>query len=646
MEEFKLVKFTEEGKKLLYEVTAEFNRLGLDASKLPKTFPDDNGKIKLVFVGQYSAGKSSLIKMLTGEDVAIGVAITTQDSKAYEWNGLEIIDTPGIHTELRPDHDEKAYYQINHAALLVFVITHAGFSQRIGNHFRKLAMEQKRIDNMVLVVNKMDYTARGNVPEQQQVIYEDLKKVTGSHDPKDLYLSFTDTASYFKALQEKDDRKKSWRLEQSGYDTFIKNLNRFVEDKGLLQKINLPLYTIAAEIQKASSLSLSDKEKEDLRAYKEIILHMKKIIGNGKKECLADIERILDRFKTDVSKRGREAAESATSKENPKDAETVLEAAKKEIMDYAQNCQTKIEECIKNFGEQTTLELKTYENSMFVQQVTRNISGKFTGRSASKFNQDGMVKFGSQQDLSFNEDKKFDGKFNIEGASEITQSVAGIAGTAGVAAGGFAFQFGAQIAEKFAEVAITPLGHIAGYATRFGVSNALSTVFQGADFGLVSGAIGKSAGNFVENLSWFKEEPTLVNKIASKFTGNGSKVFGTFMAIGGAAISAYSLYQEGKQAEKAEKKLQQVRKDIITNFDSFAKKIETRILDGEKKGGKDDEKGIRELMNQNIEPFIAELDKAVDDIDVLTSGDIFKSQKLSALLKQTEKLIDEIQACR
>ena len=51
MEEFQLSKFTNEGAQLLREVTDEFNRLGIDSSNLPKTFPDDDGKIKLVFVG-------------------------------------------------------------------------------------------------------------------------------------------------------------------------------------------------------------------------------------------------------------------------------------------------------------------------------------------------------------------------------------------------------------------------------------------------------------------------------------------------------------------------------------------------------------------------------------------------------------------
>ena len=308
MEEFQLSKFTKEGAQLLREVTDEFNRLGIDASNLPKIFPDDCGKIKLVFVGQYSAGKSSIIKMLTGEDVAIGAAITTQDSTPYEWNDLEIIDTPGIHTELRPDHDEITYEQINHAALLIFVITNEGFSQRMGDHFRTLAIDQKRAANMVLVVNKMDRTALGNVPEQQQVIYDDLKRVTTPHDPKDLYLSFLDTTSWFDGADETDAEIKAELLELSGHDTFVANLNRFVAEKGVLQKINLPLNTIAAEIRNASGI-LSAEDSATVSAVEETLRQRRNILLDGKRECNDEIKIIVTRFKSDINSYGLEVAE-------------------------------------------------------------------------------------------------------------------------------------------------------------------------------------------------------------------------------------------------------------------------------------------------------------------------------------------------
>ena len=165
MEKFKLIEFTQQGELILSDVIQEFKSLQFDESNLPKKLLDENAAVKLVFIGQYSAGKSSIIKMLTGENVAVGADITTQNTGAYSWNSLEIIDTPGIHTGVRPDHDKITYEQINKAAMLIFVITCEGFDRTVGNHFRQLAVEQKRGGNMVLVVNKMDRTSLGNTQE-------------------------------------------------------------------------------------------------------------------------------------------------------------------------------------------------------------------------------------------------------------------------------------------------------------------------------------------------------------------------------------------------------------------------------------------------------------------------------------------------
>lgn len=597
MEEFQLSKFTKEGAQLLRGVTEEFNRLGIDSSRLPKTFPDDSGKIKLVFVGQYSAGKSSIIKMLTGEDVAIGAAITTQTSTPYEWNGLEIIDTPGIHTELRPDHDEITYEQINHAALLIFVITNEGFSQRMGDHFRTLAIDQQRADNMVLVVNKMDRTALGNVPEQQQVIYEDLKKVTAPHDPKDLYVSFVDTASYFKAMQETDERRKNRRLARSGHDEFVANLNRFVAQKGVLQKINLPLNTIAAEIRNAASGS-SNKENSDTAAYVETIRHGKKILMDAKRECLEDIDGIIANFKTEISRRGRETAESALSQKSEDAAKKVLDDAQERVKLSAEDCAQKISDRIKKFTEQSETELQTYESSAFVQQVQ----------------------------------KDFSTRINAQGASEFLQGGAAVLGAGGGMAGALVAQHGAQVAAKFAQTALTPLGHAANNIAAFGVGKAL--VGQGVPQP-IAGLLGKQAGNLLTKLPMFRAEPTMLNKVAQAFTGNGSKIFGVAMAGVTAILSLFMLWREGKKAEEHERELRQRRNEIMSAFNDLADDI-----------GRDLLKSVRSFMTQNVEPIISAFDEKIKAVESVKANEKIKSEKLSELLKRAENLIGEIQACK
>ena len=595
MEEFNLAKFTEEGENLLRGVTEEFKRLGIDTSHLPKTFPDDSGKIKLVFVGQYSAGKSSIIKMLTGEDVAIGAAITTQSSTPYEWNGLEIIDTPGIHTELRPDHDEITYEQINHAALLIFVITNEGFSQRMGDHFRTLAIDQKRAANMVLVVNKMDRTALGNVPEQQQVIYEDLKKVTTPHDPKELYVSFVDTASYFKAMQETDERRKNRRLERSGHDIFVANLNRFVAQKGVLQKINLPLNTIAAEIRNASSGS-SDKDKSDMSAYVETIRHGKKILLDGKRECLEDIDGIISNFKIEISRRGRETAENVLSQESEDAAKKVLSDAQERVKRSAEDCSQKISDRIKKFTEQSESELQTYEQSSFVQQVQMN----------------------------------FMSRINVQGSS-FSHGGAAILGAGGATAGALIAQHGAQFAAQFAETAVTPLGHVVAGVASKGVGNALTA--QGVH-PFISDFIGGKAGNLLTTLPIFRESPTMLNKIAGFFTKNAGGI-GKALGVLGAVYTIYSAIKGAEEESKRAAEQQKAKNNIISGFNDIADDIGRDLLNN-----------VRSFITQNVEPIISAFDEKIKAVESVKANEKIKSEKLSELLTRTENLIGEIQACR
>ena len=201
MENFKLDEYVKRGEALLKQTKDVFMEYGLDEIALPQTMelsPDD--AIRLVFVGQYSSGKSTIIKTMTGIDTGIGAGIQTQETRSYPWNdGMYVVDTPGIHTEIRQDHDEKTYEEINHSSLLIFVITNEGFNDRIGNHFRHLAIEQGRGKNMVLVVNKMERTSEGNTPEQQAIIAEDIKKVIEPLSPQDVYLSFIDAQSFIAA---------------------------------------------------------------------------------------------------------------------------------------------------------------------------------------------------------------------------------------------------------------------------------------------------------------------------------------------------------------------------------------------------------------------------------------------------------------
>lgn len=72
----KIAEYTQKALELRNRAIKAFNAAGLD---IRINENEDTGNIKLVFAGQYSAGKSSILKMLTGRnDIAIGAGITTQ----------------------------------------------------------------------------------------------------------------------------------------------------------------------------------------------------------------------------------------------------------------------------------------------------------------------------------------------------------------------------------------------------------------------------------------------------------------------------------------------------------------------------------------------------------------------------------------
>lgn len=78
----------------------------------------ENGIITVALVGQYNAGKSTTISALTGRrDIKIDSDIATDTTAAYDWNGIKLIDTPGLFTD-RKDHDEITYEAISKADLL------------------------------------------------------------------------------------------------------------------------------------------------------------------------------------------------------------------------------------------------------------------------------------------------------------------------------------------------------------------------------------------------------------------------------------------------------------------------------------------------------------------------------------------------
>ncbi len=590
MEEFQLSNFMQKGTQLLQEIRHEFQDAKIDDSILPMTFSDEE-VLKLVFVGQYSAGKSSIIKMLTGEDVAIGAKITTQTAAPYPWNGLEIVDTPGIHTELRPDHDELTYEQINHAALLVFVITNEGFSQRMGDHFRTLAIDQKRAANMVLVVNKMDRTALGNVPEQQAVIEEDLAKVTEPYKPKDLYLSFVDTSSYFEGLQEEDAELKEELLKLSGHDAFVGNLNRFVESHKLMAKAAKPLYAMADALRSAVSMSVGEGDT-DIEGLETTIEHRKQLLLDGKTTCMDEVRDLANQCMNAIDKLGREAADRALNSGSQEEGNRILEDANNNVKQTAEDFAAQINDCIKTTFKDVNKSLNEYNSSSFVQKVNTNIGERIHSELSA-----GAI------------------------------APAGVLGTLGA----LTAQFGGGIAAPFAaqatQVVTSELGQNAGT-----LANWATTYFLAGEVGPLSKVAGSVVGDGIKSIftTTVTAPPTLTNQVAKFVTGNAGKIGGALSVLG-LAWTIYSIYTGNQKQKEQEAKQREARSQIISGFGKVARDVGTQMV-----------LGVEQWMADNVDPVLRGFDESLHQIADGKNKSKDVNEKLKNLLSRTENLIGEM----
>ena len=217
-------------------------------------------KLTIAFIGQYNAGKSTLIKALTGDStVRISAEICTDEVTEYPWKDVLLVDTPGIYAG-KTDHDQKTLDRISKSDLLVFVVPNELFNPQGAAFFKKVADEMQRVGQMVLVINKM--SRESGTPE---VLLATILKVIDPYHPSDFYTCFIDANSYLKARYEQDEEEKEFLIEESNFNDFLGCLQKLIDKNQLSAKLATPLHRTVDMLEQASDvLSTGDKMTRDL----------------------------------------------------------------------------------------------------------------------------------------------------------------------------------------------------------------------------------------------------------------------------------------------------------------------------------------------------------------------------------------------
>ncbi len=356
--------WTNKSQELLNKTKNVFSKIGYVDSSFPTTVFDVEKPVSIVFVGQYSAGKSTIIKALTGiKDIETGEGIKTLVTQSYNWNGIEIVDTPGIHTKLRPDHDEISYKAISNADLLVYVVTEELFDDFIGNNFRKILLENDKAAEMILVVNKMADV--GNTSEMRAIKTKDLEKVTAPYSPEDLRIVFIDAESYLDSFDEDDPEIASELLERSNFSSFIDTLNRFVAEKGISSRLTTVLYKLFDHLQKAIPNYQSSTGDEDIDAVEEHLLRERYIISQASWRIESAVRSIYERTASDIREKGRLIANDLFDCNDESQAEKMLKDAYDAVNDLSETCEKEVVAKIEELATDCQAQLDDFYNSDF-----------------------------------------------------------------------------------------------------------------------------------------------------------------------------------------------------------------------------------------------------------------------------------------
>ncbi len=296
----------------------------------------EQGILGVAFVGQYSAGKSTIISALTGRrDIHIDADIATDKTTNYDWNGIKLIDTPGLFTD-RKDHDDITYDAINKSDLLVFCLTYMLFDSWTAENFKKLAYEKGYRWKMMLVINKMSDEAG----DEEQKITNYRKSLADALNPYSLDefpICFIDAKDYCEGIDDQDD----FLIEISRFATFIDTLNQFVERRSSLARFDPPV-RIALSCIDDAQLSFTRNSSEDSTFF-EVLNRLSRVVRKERDHLRIKVKNIALEMSSGIANEGNILAVAVGGEQN---FEILNKKTEINVQKHYEKAETKLQEAV------------------------------------------------------------------------------------------------------------------------------------------------------------------------------------------------------------------------------------------------------------------------------------------------------------
>ena len=247
---------------------------------------EDESRLKIAFVGQHNAGKSTIVSALTKDkSIKISSNVETDETASYEWNDVLLYDTPGLYAGVKSTHDDSALEAIKNSDVLIFCITSSLFDDLMIENFVDLAYKKAYKRKIVLIVNKMS---------QEDAPYEELKEnylktLRTTLDEQggnlaDFPIAFIDAKDYKDGVDEDDEEL----IEISHFESFISLLNEQISLRGLLAKIGTKCIILLDAIGEAIASTGTEMDKNMM----VVLDRTGRTIRSHKKEMKSELERM------------------------------------------------------------------------------------------------------------------------------------------------------------------------------------------------------------------------------------------------------------------------------------------------------------------------------------------------------------------
>ncbi len=318
------VQLTREGRDLVQTVSrllGESRIRGVPelALRLPTT---DAHALRIVATGAYNAGKSTLLRALTGLDIQIDADVATTSVTAYPWHGVELVDTPGVAAAHDHLHDEFAERAVGDADLVLFVLTGTFFDDVTVQHFRHVMFDLHKLPHTLVIINKKSQRA-----VSEEICRDAVARGIGRQDAHVPPVVRCDARDYLRAEAEEGERGEQ-RRRASGLYEVIEAVDALTRSAGPSGRLAKPYEAVLAAAADAEPLlEVSDQE----RSVEELLERRRTIFAESRVRLDSGLERELLSVHRSVVSAGEGVIASLTDGIPDTGAVAAFDAAVKDI---------------------------------------------------------------------------------------------------------------------------------------------------------------------------------------------------------------------------------------------------------------------------------------------------------------------------